>query len=127
MKTIQNVKIIKQMMKSMSDANDGNDHSIDEFLTQILIADLMFGKKLVGLKDVPQVRHIVSFHDKFTHILKNFKGSRGSDRKAGVRYIRVNLIKTNIKKVINKLVKNGFKQIDYNKCDITFDEFKELA
>ncbi|CAG2112089.1 unnamed protein product [Medioppia subpectinata] len=70
MKTIQNVKIIKQMMKSMSDANDGNDHSIDEFLTQILIADLMFGKKLVGLKDVPQVRHIVSFHDKFTHILK---------------------------------------------------------
>ncbi|CAG2162857.1 unnamed protein product [Oppiella nova] len=127
MKTIQNLKIIKQMVNSIDTDSSGN---CDEFLTQILIADLMFGKRLEGIRNVPQVAHIVSFENKFKQILKNNTGkggSAGSDDRVIVRYIRVNLIKTTLKKVMRKLVKRDFKQIEYNKSDITFEQFKELV
>ncbi len=50
------------------------------------------------------------------------QNSDHSDNDLVVRYIRINLIKTNMKRVIKKLVKNGFQQIIYNKEETSFEE-----
>jgi hypothetical protein len=57
-----------------------------------------------------------------TFFLLEKQNSNHSDNHLVVRYIRINLIKTNMKRVIKKLVKNGFQQIIYNKEETSFEE-----
>ena len=60
----------------MSEETNGEslpDEELDPFLTQVLIADLMYGKRLDGIRDLPQIKQLIAFEDKFNKIVKSIK------------------------------------------------------
>ena len=73
-KTIQNLKAIDKMVQLMNDEDNGaEDRQSDSnlFLTQILIADLIYGKHLQDLRDVSSLQHLIQFEDKFKELINS--------------------------------------------------------
>ncbi len=59
-KAVQNLKQIKKIIES---TNIYNEINFEPFLAEILVADLLFGKGLNHLRDVSEVKQILS-HEK---------------------------------------------------------------
>lgn len=60
---VKAVKNLKQIKKIIESTNIYNEINFDSFLAEILVADLLFGKGLNHLRDVPEVKQILS-HEK---------------------------------------------------------------
>ena len=100
-------------------------HKFDGFLAQILICELIFGKKKLSGNSKP-VLNILENEERIKMFL-NLEGKCDeNDEKFHPRYVRINVNKIEPKKAVKKLAKN-FNQILYDPQNFDYSKFLDLV
>lgn len=125
---IKNQQVIKQIAAKFPQPEGAE---FDELFIEVLITDMIIGKKrFVNYRPSPETKFVLEHEEEirdFYDQIKDESSSKTSIVELPVRYIRVNLLKTNKAALIKKLEGENFTQKRYNKAKTSFEEFMKLA
>lgn len=126
MNTLKNMMQIKQIIETMK--LQSRFKTIDSFMLEILVGDLLFGK---GLKTVEQNDVAAGILALKENILKHQAKSgndarlknKSDEQASDPKYLRVNHLKSTLDHVLVQLKNLGLKKLEYSKDKIKFKKF----
>ncbi|RWS03324.1 williams-beuren syndrome critical region-like protein [Dinothrombium tinctorium] len=127
-KVVKNVAVIKKVIEHTQLKQEIND--CNDLLLEVLVAELLFGQKFEALKSINSdiIKQILEHESKIKQNYERIKKTKAKSSKKDatvVKYVRVNLLKTTMDRVVKLLTESGFSfvsaQID------TLEQFIETA